>query len=115
MKIKRRILLIELVMLGMLCVLNLSDAQLVYGKEPIKIGYSTDFSGVTAQFGIVEAPVAKMVVEEVNKAGGINGRKIELFILDNGSALPSDLDLWQASAAGHQTGSLPPDFSCPLI
>jgi branched-chain amino acid transport system substrate-binding protein len=26
-----------------------------------------------------------MVVEQVNKAGGINGRKIELFILDNGS------------------------------
>jgi branched-chain amino acid transport system substrate-binding protein len=54
-------------------------------EKPIKIGVSFDFSGVTAQFGVIEIPAVKMVVEELNKAGGIDGRPIELFILDNGA------------------------------
>jgi branched-chain amino acid transport system substrate-binding protein len=53
--------------------------------ESIKIGLTTDFSGVTAQFGVIETPVHKMVIEELNKAGGINGRPLELFVLDNGA------------------------------
>jgi branched-chain amino acid transport system substrate-binding protein len=53
--------------------------------EPIRIGITMDFSGVTAQFGVIETPVMKMVIEELNKAGGINGRPIEYFVLDNGA------------------------------
>lgn len=66
------------------CLVILTIAPQSHSKEPIKIGYSTDFSGVTAQFGIIEAPVVKMLVEETNKAGGINGRPVEVPTLDNG-------------------------------
>jgi branched-chain amino acid transport system substrate-binding protein len=53
--------------------------------EPINIGFTTDFSGVTASLTMVEAPVVEMVVKEVNAAGGINGRPIKLIIQDNAS------------------------------
>jgi branched-chain amino acid transport system substrate-binding protein len=56
----------------------------VFAKDPIHIGFSTDFSGLNAQIGIEEAAVVDMVVKEVNAAGGINGRLIELHTLDNG-------------------------------
>lgn len=54
-------------------------------KESIKIGVSFDFSGVCALMGPVQRDSVKMATEEVNAAGGIFGRPIELFILDNGS------------------------------
>ena len=53
--------------------------------EPINIGFTTDFSGVTASLTMVEAPVVEMVVKEVNAAGGINGRPIKLIVQDNAS------------------------------
>jgi branched-chain amino acid transport system substrate-binding protein len=53
-------------------------------KKPIKIGMTTDYSGHTVQYGVKETPAYKMALEEVNKKGGINGRPVELIILDNG-------------------------------
>jgi branched-chain amino acid transport system substrate-binding protein len=51
--------------------------------KPIKIGVSQDFSGVTAQEGLQEYPAFEMAIKEINDAGGVNGRPIELFKLDN--------------------------------
>jgi branched-chain amino acid transport system substrate-binding protein len=59
--------------------------QLAFGQKPINIGFTTDFSGVCASFGIQEGPVVEMVVKQVNDSGGINGRPIKLFVLDNAS------------------------------
>ncbi|NUR83038.1 MAG: ABC transporter substrate-binding protein, partial [Nonomuraea sp.] len=48
---------------------------------PIKVGA---VNGVTGLFQTPEVPQAvKAVFEEVNKAGGINGRKIELISKDD--------------------------------
>jgi len=52
--------------------------------KPINIGFSCDFSGVTAWEGNVEFPIFEMAVKELNAAGGINGRPIKLHVLDNG-------------------------------
>lgn len=60
-------------------------SQPVCAAEPINIGFTTDFSGPTATLTLVEAPVVEMVVKEVNAAGGINGRQINLIIQDNAS------------------------------
>ena len=59
--------------------------HVVFAAEPINIGFTTDFSGPTATLTLVEAPVVEMVVKEVNAAGGINGRQINLIIQDNAS------------------------------
>ena len=51
-------------------------------KEPIKIGAFFDLSGTAAFIGTPTKLVAEMVVEKINKEGGINGRPLELVIGD---------------------------------
>jgi branched-chain amino acid transport system substrate-binding protein len=72
------------VALGVIGGIIFTSASTARAQNPINICFTTDFSGVTASFGITEAPVVEMVVKEVNAAGGINGRPIKLFpVLDN--------------------------------
>src|SRR5712691_863360 len=52
---------------------------------PIKVGIATDLTGAIGLFGNANANVAKMVVKDINNAGGILGRPIELFIEDTAS------------------------------
>lgn len=49
---------------------------------PIKIGALFSVSGPAAFLGEPERNTAQMVVNEINKAGGIKGRKIELVVID---------------------------------
>lgn len=52
--------------------------------KPINIGVTEDFSGVSAPEGTSEFPAFEMAVKEINAAGGINGRPMKLFVVDNG-------------------------------
>jgi branched-chain amino acid transport system substrate-binding protein len=53
--------------------------------EPITIGAFFDLSGTNANIGTPTKLVAEMAVAELNKAGGINGRKVELVTADTQS------------------------------
>lgn len=53
--------------------------------EPIKIGGLFDLSGKAQHIGVPTKGVANMVVEQINKSGGINGRKLQLVIVDTES------------------------------
>ncbi|MEW6387712.1 MAG: ABC transporter substrate-binding protein [Thermodesulfobacteriota bacterium] len=57
----------------------------VQAAEPIKIGAFFALSGPNAHIGTPTKLVAEMVVDQINKAGGINGRPIELVIGDTES------------------------------
>jgi len=57
-------------------------------KDEIVLGVHTDLSGVAATFGVPTANVYRMRIDEVNAAGGINGRKIKLIIEDNQYQVP---------------------------
>ncbi|ROR03086.1 amino acid/amide ABC transporter substrate-binding protein (HAAT family) [Desulfosoma caldarium] len=50
--------------------------------DPIKIGAFFDLSGPAASIGTPTKLVADMVVNKINKEGGINGRPLELVIGD---------------------------------
>jgi branched-chain amino acid transport system substrate-binding protein len=50
--------------------------------QPIKIGYLAALTGDFAAYGITELNMAKLVVGDINKKGGINGRPIELIPYD---------------------------------
>jgi branched-chain amino acid transport system substrate-binding protein len=50
---------------------------------PIKVGVYADLSGQTSSFGQSTVNGIKMAADEINKAGGINGRQIELIIEDD--------------------------------
>jgi len=51
----------------------------------IKVGAIFAVTGPAANLGGPEEKTAKMFVDKVNGAGGINGRKIELIVKDSGS------------------------------
>ena len=53
--------------------------------EPIKIGAFFALSGPAAHIGTPTKLVAEMAVDQINKAGGINGRPLELIIGDTES------------------------------
>ncbi|MCL5126129.1 MAG: ABC transporter substrate-binding protein [Deltaproteobacteria bacterium] len=57
----------------------------VYAAEPIKIGAIYSLSGPAAAIGTPTKLVTQMVVEKINKEGGINGRPIELVLGDTES------------------------------
>jgi len=52
------------------------------GGEPIKVGVYLDLSGQTSSFGQSTKNGIEMARDEINKAGGINGRPIQLIIED---------------------------------
>ncbi len=54
-------------------------------KEPYKIGAIFDISGPGSSLGIPERDTVQMIVDKVNAAGGIDGHKIDLIMLDNKS------------------------------
>jgi branched-chain amino acid transport system substrate-binding protein len=52
--------------------------------DTIKIGVFADYTGQTSSFGISSFSGIKMAVEQINAAGGINGKKLEIIIGDGG-------------------------------
>ncbi len=52
-------------------------------KDPIKIGVTLPLSGGLELFGQQGIQGMKMAVTEINEAGGVLGRKLELVIEDN--------------------------------
>ncbi|MFH0958187.1 MAG: ABC transporter substrate-binding protein [Pseudomonadota bacterium] len=50
---------------------------------PIKVGVALPLTGEQAKFGEIEKNSLLMGLEEINKAGGVNGRMIELLIEDD--------------------------------
>jgi branched-chain amino acid transport system substrate-binding protein len=54
----------------------------------VTFGMHTDLSGVAATYGVSSSNGVKMRFEEVNAAGGINGRKLKVIVEDQGYQVP---------------------------
>ena len=55
-----------------------------YAAEPIKFGFLHSLSGGVGQvYGIPDQEAVKIAVEEINKAGGILGRPLEMIVRDD--------------------------------
>ncbi|HEY0429250.1 MAG TPA: ABC transporter substrate-binding protein [Pyrinomonadaceae bacterium] len=52
-------------------------------NESIRVGVYGDMSGPTASFGTATYNGVKLAFDEINAAGGIEGRKIEIFLADD--------------------------------
>lgn len=67
------------------------------GEGPIKIGMATTLSGSIAIFGEANRNAAELAVQELNEAGGVLGRQVELVVQDDqarpeeGSRIARDL------------------------
>ena len=56
--------------------------------EPIKIGVTAPLTGPNAESGRYQIQAANLAVDEINKAGGVLGRPLELVIEDDQSTNP---------------------------
>lgn len=54
-------------------------------KEPIRIGFIGDLTGVAADMGEAGRNGVMLAIEQYNQAGGINGQRIELLARDTAS------------------------------
>jgi branched-chain amino acid transport system substrate-binding protein len=63
-------------------------AQRGVSDNEIVIGTYTDLSGVTAMWGVNNSNSWRMVFDQVNAAGGIDGRKIKYILEDNQYQVP---------------------------
>lgn len=63
------------------------------GAEPIRVGAIFSVTGPASFLGMPEKKTAEMMVEKINAAGGINGQKIELFVMDSAGKPETALSL----------------------
>ncbi|MBO6558991.1 MAG: ABC transporter substrate-binding protein [Nisaea sp.] len=52
--------------------------------DPVRIGFIGGLEGRASDIGIASRNAVQLGVDEVNTAGGINGRKVELYVRDDG-------------------------------
>src|SRR5580704_6939516 len=57
----------------------------IAANEPLKIGYLPALTGPSSSTGIGITRGTELAVKEINDAGGINGRKIEMITRDTQS------------------------------
>lgn len=81
----------------------------VHAAEPIRIGLVSEITGPNAEAGANTVNGAKLALEEVNKAGGVLGRLLELKIEDNQSTNPgSVLAVSKLGSEGNITALIAP-------
>src|SRR5687768_18276544 len=55
------------------------------GGDKVRIGVFMSLTGSTANFGISSVNGIKLAADEINSAGGINGKQVELLVQDDRS------------------------------
>ncbi len=58
-----------------------------------KIGVMVPLTGAQAEYGIGQKCAAEMAVEEINAAGGINGKELVIDVVDSGSDIETSVEL----------------------
>jgi branched-chain amino acid transport system substrate-binding protein len=68
-----------------------------FSHQSIRVGFSAQLTGSGAELGVQERNGVQLAVNDINAAGGVNGRPIELLIRDDlgtpGGAKAADRDL----------------------
>lgn len=69
--------------------------QVSESEDTIKIGLLTPRTGKVAQYGINVENAAKLAIDEVNAAGGIDGKKVEMIVYDNKGDATESINLFK--------------------
>ncbi len=73
------------VVASILCIIMMA-ASPVLAADTIKVGALLAITGPASFLGAPEAKTLEMMVEDINKKGGIKGKKIELIVKDTGAS-----------------------------
>ena len=76
---------VTLAVVSILCILMMT-ASPVLAADTIKVGAILAVTGPASFLGAPEAKTLQMMTEEINKKGGIMGKKIDLIIKDSGAS-----------------------------
>ncbi len=82
---------ISLITLLCTMVLAVVGSGLATAAEEIRIGFTPPITGIHAAGGSLQVKAIKLALKEINAAGGVNGKKIDLRIVDNQSSNPGAL------------------------
>jgi branched-chain amino acid transport system substrate-binding protein len=74
--------------LGLACTIGWA---LAWSAEPIKIGMVVESTGAFAEYGQESIRGAAIAIEEINSAGGVGGRPLEIVTQDNQSTNPGSV------------------------
>jgi len=88
MKNLQRIFTVILLSIMVLAVVGIGTAT---AAEEIRIGFTPPVTGHSAAEGALQIKAIKLALNEINTAGGVNGKKIDLRIVDNQSSNPGAL------------------------
>ena len=77
-----------LIRIVLACCASLLLSASAHAAEPVKIGVVSTLTGPYAEWGTFQVNGLKLALEEIQKAGGILGRPVELRIEDNASTNP---------------------------
>jgi branched-chain amino acid transport system substrate-binding protein len=88
MKSLHRIFTVSLLSIMVLAVFG---SGLAMAAEEIRIGFTPPVTGIHAAGGSLQVKAIKLALKEINAAGGVNGKKIDLRIVDNQSTNPGAL------------------------
>jgi branched-chain amino acid transport system substrate-binding protein len=61
-------------------------------EEPVKVGMVEPLTGVYAALAEAEAAGARLAVEEINQAGGILGRQVQLLVADSANDIAAGVE-----------------------
>jgi branched-chain amino acid transport system substrate-binding protein len=82
-KIVLSLILLVSILLPVACEKKGGDTGSTGGGDTIKVGVYGDLTGQTASFGKSTKNGVELAFEEINKAGGINGKKIQTIVEDD--------------------------------
>ena len=58
------------------------------GAQEIRLGFTPPLTGASAAQGSYQSKAIKLALKQINEGGGVNGKKIDLRIVDNQSTNP---------------------------
>jgi branched-chain amino acid transport system substrate-binding protein len=61
------------------------------GAQELRLGFTPPVTGASAAEGALQLKAIKLALKEINAAGGVNGKKIDLRVVDNQSSNPGGL------------------------
>lgn len=79
---------LSVIVLALLAGLPCIAAEQGITETTIRVGQVSDLSGATASWGVPTTNGTRMRFDEVNAAGGIHGRKLELYVEDGQYQVP---------------------------